>query len=575
MLIEPNGRYDDVTSNALGIKDFGPVDAGDYRVVASNNFGVVTSAVVHVKVACVDLNSPAPTSPFSSWLTAARSVQAAVDAADVQTVVVVTNGIYASGSRAFGDATPSRLVVDKPITLISATGAENTIIEGAWNPVSTNGPASVRCAWLSSEAAMGGFTFRSGSSQTNGGGVWISRAGLTINLVHCVVTNCSSAASGGGVFNGNVLDSVIAGNLARDGGGTAHSTLERCRVRLNNAARGGGVYGGVIQGSWIHENTASDRGGGAFLSDSVMASSSIAFNRAPSHGGVLGSGRADVYHCTIVSNTASAWRVAGAEFVRLFNSIVYYNSALDDPVYGKRFENIGGSSSYSHVCSPFAVPGSSYVLTDPPQLIDIARLAATSPCIGAGAPLGNTGFNDIDGESWPAQPSIGCDEFVPSGLVGPLSVTVLGWPTVTAGGLLPLTALIHGRASDIHWSFGDGVVTNTVGYNPSYAWSSPGNYVVTATVFNNDHPSGVSASLPVEVVPLEAPQFGSFQKSGGSFEMSFSTQPGATYELYRSTNLTDSSGWQLLKTLYGAGEVASFTDSNAISASGFYMLKVK
>ena len=574
--LQTGGRYADASSNALRIRDFGPLDAGDYQVEASNSFGVVTSAVVRVKVACVDPNTANATPPFSTWQTAAATPQAAVDAADAQTAVIVTNGVYTSGSRAVGSDTPNRLVVDKPITLISARGAETTVIEGRWDPVSTNGQDSVRCAWLGVEAMMGGFTFRNGSSQTNGGGVWMSGSGPALNLARCVVTNCSAAQDGGGVAGGHVVDSVIAGNSAAQGGGTARSIVERSRIQRNTAGQGGGVFDGTLQGCWIHENTASTRVAGALLYNGMIVSSSIAFNTAPTYAGVMGGSFTPLYHCTVVSNTASAGRVAGVDFVNIYNSIIYYNSGVDVPGWGKQFENLGGSVSFSYVCSPFPTTTARGAITNaPPQLVDIAHLAATSPCIEAGAPLGNTGFNDIDGEPWRARPAIGCDEFTPAGLVGPLSVRLSGWPSIAAGGTLPLAALIEGRASAIEWNFGDGVITNQVGYNPFHAWSSPGSYVVTATVFNNDHPNGVAASLPISVVPLENPEVAGTRKTAAGFELSFSSQPGVTYEIYGTSNLADAAGWQLLKTVRSTEPVTSFADTNITAGSRFYRLKVK
>ena len=48
----------------------------------------------------VSLGSTNPTPPYTNWATAATNIQQAVDAAAAGDVIVVTNGTYATGSRA-------------------------------------------------------------------------------------------------------------------------------------------------------------------------------------------------------------------------------------------------------------------------------------------------------------------------------------------------------------------------------------------------------------------------------------------------------------------------------------------
>jgi hypothetical protein len=60
----------------------------------------ITAAVLYV-----DANSTNPTPPFTNWLTAATSIQDAVDTTLVGDFIWVTNGIYQTGGRATaGDA---------------------------------------------------------------------------------------------------------------------------------------------------------------------------------------------------------------------------------------------------------------------------------------------------------------------------------------------------------------------------------------------------------------------------------------------------------------------------------------
>ena len=94
----------------------------------------------------VDSNSPDPVSPYANWETAATNIQDAIEAAVAGDTVIVTNGIYATGGKSMGGANTNRVAVDKAIIVQSVNGPGVTIIQGAWDPISTNGLNAVRCA---------------------------------------------------------------------------------------------------------------------------------------------------------------------------------------------------------------------------------------------------------------------------------------------------------------------------------------------------------------------------------------------------------------------------------------------
>lgn len=115
----------------------------------------------------VDLNSPNPVAPYTSWATAATNIQDAVDAAVSGELVLVTNGIYATGGHKWVDSGTNRVTLTNSITLQSVNGPAVTWIVGA--RINGTGPIlanAVRCVGIGGSAVLSGFTL------TNGSGGW-------------------------------------------------------------------------------------------------------------------------------------------------------------------------------------------------------------------------------------------------------------------------------------------------------------------------------------------------------------------------------------------------------------------
>ena len=104
-----------------------------------------------------------------------------------------------------------------------------------------------------------------------------------------------------------------------------------------------------------------------------------------------------------------------------------------------------------------------------------------------------------------------------------------------------------------------------------YQWTNPGNYMLTFTAYNNDHPAGVSASIPVHVGPPVAPQLRSAVLLTNGFQFQLLLQPNVNYTVQYATNLMPPVTWQPLQSLSFPGYTSwPITDSAATNRARFY-----
>lgn len=294
-------------------------------------------------------------SPFTTWANAATNIQAAVDVSVDGDVVLVTNGVYASGTRVTpGYVALNRLVITNDITVQSVNGPEVTIIRGE-GPL---GDDAVRGVYLSAGTLIG-FTITNGHTRAAGHATY-DRSGGGVNMAggDGGISNCiliaNSAVFGGGARGGTVYNSVISGNTTEwDGAGTYATTVHNSFFTRNNAGRfGGGFHIGTLYNCLVEGNNADIVGGGTI------------------HG--------QINNSTVVNNTAGS-HGGGVAYTETRNSIVWNNSAVSNA------NHVGATFLYS--CTTPLPAGAGNISTDP-LFVDAAsgnyRLLAISPCINAG-----------------------------------------------------------------------------------------------------------------------------------------------------------------------------------------------
>src|SRR3974390_703398 len=230
----------------------------------------------------VDLNSPNPTLPFTDWTTAATNIQDAIDTSVAGDLIWVTNGVYATGGKTSGTTLTNRVTLDKALSVQSVNGPNFTVIQGAWDPVTTNGPLPVRCAWPTNGSPLTGSMWRGGatlglanSTESLGGGVFAAYTSMSnVFVTNCVLLGNAAYSSGGGAYGITLMNCTLSGNTAWGatstatgasiGGGAAVCVLSNCMVTANSANSGGGVAYCTAQNCALRGNVATQSGGGAY-----------------------------------------------------------------------------------------------------------------------------------------------------------------------------------------------------------------------------------------------------------------------------------------------------------------------
>ncbi len=405
----------------------------------------------------------------ASWATAKQTIQAGVDAAADGGTVWVSNGVYATGGgRAVVGTRANRVSIDKPVTVIGINGPEETIIVGG----------GMRGVYVTNGATLSGFTVTNGStaggmcgmSETDtvdhkGGGALCADGGM---LTNCVLTGNWACWSGGGVHGGLLFNSLLDNNYcANAGGGASGGILESC-ILTNNVADltgGGGAWECNLKHCLLSHNSSGSSGGGTLGGDSQYC---IFRGNHAQWGGGIASGSCDncllmsntgacsggggydskMRNCTIVGNTTSeefCYGAGGTYLCRHDNCIIYDNiSATGDPNWHE--------GSFTNCCTTPLPTGAGNV-TNAPLFVDAGagnyRLAAGSPCIGAGDNSAVSNAEDLDGNPRIVNATVdmGAYEYQAAG-----GTILIALPASTNMGCEAASGLALGVTANVAWT---------------------------------------------------------------------------------------------------------------------------
>jgi hypothetical protein len=234
----------------------------------------------------VDLNSANPTTPYSDWSTAATNIQDAIDASADGDHIWVTNGVYQTGGKVMAGNLTNRVALDKAVTVQSVNGPFATTITGNSSVASST---SVRCAWLTNNAALIGFTLTRGAPRNggdpvlleSGGGVWCASSNALVSS--CIIISNAAYFRGAGAYQGTLNNCFIAGNsdlLNLLAGAAYGGILNNCTVVSNSVI---GLASCQATNSICYYNGGNNYSGGGFAHSCVTpaAAGTGNFTNAP------------------------------------------------------------------------------------------------------------------------------------------------------------------------------------------------------------------------------------------------------------------------------------------------------
>ena len=484
----------------------------------------------------VDVNSTNPVPPYADWSTASTDIQSAIDAASDGDLILVADGIYATGGRMVYGSLTNRVVINKAVTVQSINGPSVTSIQGYQNITNSVGDDAVRCVYMTNNTMLIGFTLTKGATrdyeattiEQTGGGAYCEASNVVLS--NCVITanialdsaggiyqgtlnNCVLSANkvignyGGGAYASTLNNCMLTGNSSYYGGGAASCTINNSSLNGNNGTVGGAAINSVLNYCVIESNSSSNWGGGA--DNSTLNNCLIAMNTASALGG--GTLSCTLTNCTLVGNSAP--NGGGAAQGTLNNCILFDNYGSSGANYST--EGLPVISMNFCCTTPLPLNGVGNITNVPLFINPLAndfRLSSNSPCIDAGNNDYVVGTEDLDANPRIIEGivDIGAFEYqsiIPLAVtIQPASQSVLADTTVNFG-----VRAIGQQPISYQWLFnGTNLVgaTNNLLVLNNVLMNQAGNYSVTvsnalATEISSDAVLNVTA-LSIVAQPTDA-----------------------------------------------------------------------
>ncbi len=521
--LSDNSQISGSLTAVLNILGAQTANIGSYKVVVTNNYGVIMSQAATLNVTnsthYANIAGSNPVPPYASWTTAATNIQDAVNAAYAGDLVLVTNGDYQAGAIITADGATNHVVTTNAIALLSVSGPSQTIIDGG----GTN-----RCIYLADGSSLSGFTITGGGAGTgpnpaSGGGVCCATTNVIVT--NCVFVSNQCMGQGGGVYQGTVFNCTFTSNSAGginssygSGGAAGSSVLYHCFISGNTSfyyGQGGGLFNCLAFECVISNNLSPESlGGGVY--QSTLYNCLVVSNFAASYGG--GAENSTLNNCTVVGNVSSYEPGGGADSSVLNNCIVYYNSAM---VNGSFYTGTNATTNYFNStlndCCTTPMPTNLANIDTPPSFVNPTNdwhLQSNSPCINEGDNDYVATSTDLDGNPRIYGPfvDIGAYEYSEPTIdiaFQPSSLTVIAGQTAQFS-ITTVNALINGYQwyyngaplSDGGRLSGSGTATFTISNaQPSDA----GNYWVVVTNASNSVTSATAVLNVIGAPSLTAP----------------------------------------------------------------------